>query len=333
MFSGKKKYIVFVVLIFVAGGWWYWWHGRTPEALWTTEVVKKSDILETVSVVGKFQPVAYADLSFLAIGTIEQVLVEQGSEVKTGDVIALLDTSVLESELKKATVALSIAEQNEMLARRSWDDLGPEEHMVKKLATEQAREMVRAVGTQIRESRLVAPLDGILSSLDARVGETVLAGKVIGRISSPEHFVIKADVPEADIARVTLGKTANVTFDALSADDQFYGVVSSIEPSSTVIQDVIYYTVTFELEQYADNRLREGMSANIDIIISDRKDAVAVPYRAVARDGSKVWVEIAKSETESEVRPITIGVEGDDGLVEVLSGISEGDQVIVSRTK
>ncbi len=332
MFGGKKKIISLLILVVGICGIWYWWHSRQPKALWVSEAVVRGDVLETVSVVGKIEPNEYADLSFLTFGTVIKILVEQGGVVKRGDVLAVLDASVLQSEMRKASVALSIAEENERLARRSWDDLKPEEQSVKKLLTKQARESIQTIRAEIERNNVVSPIDGTLSKLDLRVGETVNTGKVFGRVSGTGSFILKADIPEADIAKINLGKSAEVTFDALSSDEKFVATVISIEPSSTVIQDVIYYTVTFELPEQ-DKRLKEGMSADIDVMISERKQVLVVPYRALGRESARVFVEVAASGVSSERRYIETGVEGDDGLTEVLSGLKEGEQVIVGKTK
>ncbi|MBP9801679.1 MAG: efflux RND transporter periplasmic adaptor subunit [Candidatus Moranbacteria bacterium] len=332
MFGGKKKIIVGIILLAGIGGIWYWWQSRPPKALWVSEPVVKGDVRETVSVVGRLEPNSYADLSFLATGMVDKILVAQGAAIQKGDIVAVLDTTVLQSEGRKAAVALSIAEENEKLARRSWDDLSPEEKAVKKLTTKQARENIRTIWAEKKKSSLVAPIDGTLSKLDVRIGETVTLGKVIGRVSGAEDFLLKADVPEADIDKVVPGKEAEITFDALSSDEKFVAKVTSIEPSSTVIQDVIYYTVTFGL-QGQDARLKEGMSANIDVMISQRKQVLMVPYRSLGREGGRVFVEIANDSISSERRFIETGVEGDDGSTEVLSGIREGERVIVSKIK
>lgn len=331
MFSGKKKWLLVVLIAAVIGGW-YWWSHRTPVALWTTETIGRSDVLETVSVVGTLRPIEYADISFLSLGTIDKIFFEEGASVQAGDAIATLDTAVLQSELRRTQVALSIAEEGEKLAHRSWDDLKPEERAVKKLTTKQARESVRTIAAQIDQSRLIAPMDGVLSRLDARVGETVLAGKAIGRVSGPGDYIIEADVPEADIASIAVGKRAYVTFDALSADDNFEATVASIDQAANVVQDVIYYTITLSLDKQ-DDRLKEGMSADIDVRISERSQVLTVPYRAIVRDGDQTFVEIALNDTESERRQVTIGVEGDDGTIEILSGVASGERVIVSKTK
>lgn len=331
MFSGKKKWLL-IILVSAGIGGWYWWSHRTPAALFTTETIGRNDVSETVSVVGTLRPTTYADISFLSLGIVDRVFFEEGELVQRGDVIATLDTAVLQSELKRTQVALSIAEENEKLAHRSWDDLKPEERAMKKLSTKQARESVRTIAAQIDQSRVIAPMDGMLSKLDVRVGETMLAGKLIGRVSGPGDSIIEADVPEADIASIAVGKRAYVTFDALSSDDSFEATVTSIDKAANVVQDVIYYTITLSLDKQ-DDRLKEGMSADIDVRISERSQVLTVPYRAIVRDGDRTFVEIALSDTESERRQVTIGVEGDDGTIEILSGVASGERVIVSKTK
>lgn len=349
MFAGKRKLIsvlMGVAVIGVAGYWWQsrtstesWfavliqqWQSQTPQSIWVTEPVIRGNVLETVSVVGRLEPEEYANLSFVTMGTVSEILVKPGEAVRQGDVLVVLDTSVLQSEMQKASLALLIAEETEKLAHRTWDELKPEERAVKRLATEQARADLQTIRAEKEKSVLIAPMDGILSKLDIRVGETVTAGTVVGRISGTERFLLKADVPEADIAKMTPGKSAEVTFDALSSNEKFLATIESVEPSSTVIQDVIYYTATFELFGQ-HSRLKEGMSADIDVIISKRKRVLVVPYRALGREGPKVFVEVAQNGIVSERRDIEIGIEGDDGSTEVLSGLREGEEVVVSRRK
>lgn len=332
MFFKKKKIIIGIILLCLIGGGWFWWHSRPPKALWTTELVKRGDVAETVSVVGKLRPIEYTDISFPALGTIDKIFFNQGDLVKSGDTIATLDTAILESQLRQSQLSLSIAEANEKLARRGWRHLKSEERTVKKLNTKQAIESVQLVRAQIDQSKIVAPMSGSLSKIDARVGETVTAGRIIGRLSGPGNFIIEADVPEADIAKVAPGKTSTVTFDSLSSDEKFDATVESIDPAANVIQDVIYYTVKFVLNG-RDDRLKEGMSANIDVNISERKQVLVVPYRAIERDGSDTFVEVATSPSASDRRKVDIGVEGDDGSIEILSGVAEGEAVIVSKNK
>lgn len=334
----KTKIIWGIVIVVAIAGLAYWYANRKPSALYVTERVSRTTVAQTVSVTGELAPQAYADLSFGGVGTVNQVLVRRGDTVKAGQTIATIDTSVLRSQLANANIALSIAVQNEDLARRgrvtSWKKLAPEEREAKILATEQARQSVRTLRVQIAETTLISPIDGIVSKLDLREGETAIAGKVIGRISDDygPGLVLEARVPEADINKLALGIGATVTFDALSKDDVFHASVYEIEPSSTVVQDVVSYVTRFRLLD-GDDRLMEGMSATIDTVTAKSANVLAVPFRAVVREGTRNFVDISRDGLTTEHREVTLGLEGDDGMIEVKSGLFEGDPVVTSKVQ
>ncbi|NTW13901.1 MAG: efflux RND transporter periplasmic adaptor subunit [Candidatus Moranbacteria bacterium] len=332
----KTKIIWGIVIVVAIAGLSYWYVNRKPTALFVTEQVSRTTVEQTVSVTGELAPRVYTDLSFNGAGTVKEVLVARGDFVKAGQTIATIDTSVLRSQLANANITLSIAEQNEQLARRgrvvSWKKLAPEEREAKILATEQARHSVQTLRAQITQTTLVSPIDGIVSKLDLREGETALAGKVIGRISDDDSSdrVLEARVPEADINKLALGIGATVTFDALSKDDVFHASVYEMEFSSTVVQDVVSFVTRFWLLD-GDDRLREGMSATIDTVTAKSANVLAVPFRAVVREGTKNFVDISRDGLTTERREVTLGLEGDDGMIEVKSGLSEGDPVVTSK--
>jgi RND family efflux transporter MFP subunit len=304
--------------------------------LYETETVSRATVAQTVSVTGELIPKEYADLSFAGLGTVEKVLVYRGDMVKVGQTIATLDTSVLRSQLTTANLALSVAEENERLARRgrvtSWDRLAPEEREAKRLATEQARQQVRTLSTQIAQTSVVSPIDGIVTKLDVREGETALAGGVFGRVSKGGDLILESRVPEADITKLRNGLEATVTFDAFTKDDIFRAGVYEIEPSSTVVQDVVSYVTRFRLID-TDPRLREGMSATIDAITAESENVLAVPFRAVTREGNRAFVDVSPDGIESRRREVVLGLEGDEGMIEVKSGLSENDFVVTAKVK
>ncbi|NTV55160.1 MAG: efflux RND transporter periplasmic adaptor subunit [Candidatus Moranbacteria bacterium] len=332
----KTKIVWIVILVILIGGTTAWFSTRPPKKLYETEKVSRTTVAQTVSVTGELVPREYADLSFTGVGTVEKVLVSRGDAVKAGQVIASLDTSVLRSQLTNANLALSMAVENERLARRGrvtpWEKLAPEEREAKRLATEQARQQVRTLATQIAQTSVVSPIDGIVTKLDIREGETGLAGSVFGRVSKGDDLVLESRVPEADITKLKVGLEATVTFDAFTKDDIFRAGVYEIEPSSTVVQDVVSYVTRFKLID-TDPRLREGMSATIDAITAKSENVLAVPFRAVTREGSKAFVDVSLDGISSKRREVVLGLEGDEGMIEVKSGLSESDYVVTAKVK
>ena len=297
-----------------------------------TEVVKRGDVSETVSVTGELVPEEYADLSFSSTGSVDAVMVKIGDSVSEGDSIASLDRMVLYSQLKEARIAARVAEQNEKLLRRGRTNYTPEELSAKKYLSEQARESVRTVEAQMKQSILRSPMTGQISKFDARIGEVVTLGKVIARVIKPGSYLLESRVPESDIAKVALGMKASITFDAFTNDDVFEGEVMSIDPAATVVQDVVSYRVKFRLNKQ-DDRLKEGMTGNIDVETAKRTGVLWVPYRALTKEGNKTYAEVKRNVENFEKVEVTTGLEGDEGTIEVKSGLKEGDEVTIGATQ
>lgn len=328
----KKKISIGVITLLVIGGGYYFFTKSGTEEVVQTETVRRGDVSEMVSVTGELVPEEYADLSFVGAGTIDAVMVQAGQSVEQGAPIASLDRQVLFSQLKEARLAARVAEQNEKLLRRGRTNFTPEELAGKKLLSEQAREGVRTIEAQMKQSVLVAPMSGIVSKFDTRVGEVVTLGKVIARVIKPGSYLLESRVPESDIAKITIGMKANITFDSLTNDDMFEGEVVSIDPAATIVQDVVSYKVQFRLTK-GDDRLKEGMTGNIDVETAKRQNVLWVPYRALTKEGTKTYAEIKRNPETFERVEVTTGLEGDEGTIEVKSGLKEGDEVTIGATQ
>ncbi len=294
--------------------------------------MKRGTVSETISISGELVPTEYADLAFQGAGIVDQVFVKAGDAVKRGDRIASLDRAVLQSQLNEARIAQRIAEESEKLARHGWDDLKKEERNAKKLASEQARENVRTVIAQMRNSVIVAPIDGYVSKLDIRAGETVTLGQTVARVAKTGDFIIEARVPESDITKVSGGMAARITFDAFTNDEVFDARVAEIDPASTVVQDVVSYVVKFRLDA-VDPRLKEGMTANIDIETAKKENVLMVPFRSLVKEGGKTYAEVKQSDGTFKGVEVTTGLEGDEGTVEIMSGLAEGDELTTLATQ
>ncbi|MBP9728406.1 MAG: efflux RND transporter periplasmic adaptor subunit [Candidatus Moranbacteria bacterium] len=330
--STKKKVISALVVFTLIGGGYYYFKMRDTTVSVQTETVRRGDVSETVSVTGELIPEEYADVAFLSAGTVDGVYVQTGDTVEKGARIASIDRTVLYSQLKDARITARIAEQSEQLILRKRLSPAPEEREAKKLASEQARERVRTLELQMRENVLVSPMSGSISKFDARVGEVVTLGQTIARVIKPGAYVLESRVPESDIAKITLGMRARITFDSLSSDDIFEGEVLQIDPAATVVQDVVSYKVQFRLAR-SDERLKEGMTGNIDIETANRSNVLWVPFRALTKENTKTFAEVKQADQSFQKVEVTTGLEGDDGTIEVKTGLKEGDEVTIGATQ
>ncbi len=199
------------------------------------------------------------------------------------------------------------------------------------------------ISAQISKTIITAPFNGIVTKIDAKVGEIVPAGKEIISFIS-ENFSdkggliagweIEANIPEVDIAKISLGNKADITLDAYSSDIVFYAKVSSIEPAETIIDGVPTYKIKLQFDN-KDERIKSGMTANVTIITQKKENVISIPQKSVIQKGQEKFVRIADPSTEQKQKVITYiekrvtaGIKGSDGNVEVLDGVNEGDKII-----
>ena len=249
--------------------------------------------------------------------------------------------SDLEQAKKQAMADIAVAaaqvtaqEANLLQAKASYDDVvaPPRNVDVASLRADVARQsaLLAAARDDLAKTELVALADGVVSTLDVKVGENVVANQdVLGIIS--DGFSIKVDISEADISKVSVEDTVRITLDAYGDDVFFEGSVVDIEPAQTEISGVVYYNITILFDGEADAyEIRSGMTANVDILTDRKENVLVVPRRAVlTQDGKKIVRVVTDTEKGIfEERDVETGLSGDDGLVEIVSGVEEGEEIV-----
>lgn len=221
-----------------------------------------------------------------------------------------------EGSLKSAKESLETAESK--YAKTSKD-----------AAVESARAAREMSLANLQKATLKSPLNGVVTQVNYKKGEVLgtVMNSAFGKILSSD-FTLEADIPESDIVKIKLDQEAIVTFDAFEESEKFRAKVIEIEPAATVIQDVVYYKVKLRLSD-TDVRLKAGMSADIDIDTARQENVVVIPRRAVRTENDKKYVDVLVGENEIKTVEVQTGLRGDDGEIEIISGISEGDKVVV----
>lgn len=179
---------------------------------------------------------------------------------------------------------------------------------------------------ELNKTTIRAPFDGLITEINYEKGEqTSLAEAAIVMIGLRDQE-IEVDVPESDITKISNGDQVDIRMDAFSSGQKFPGQVAFIDPAATTIDGVIYYQVKINFSE-EDERIKSGMTADITIRTDSRQDVLIVPSRAVIYREDKKYVQLLVDGQLVE-REVQAGLRGDDGLVEILSGIEVGDQVI-----
>jgi len=201
-----------------------------------------------------------------------------------------------------------------------------------KAQVKQAAAAVESVQSQLSKMTLRTPIDGVITKQESKVGEIASPNVVLASVISQADFEIKANVPEVDIAKVKVGDLADVTLDAYSSDDIFKARVASINPAETIIEGVATYEIILSFIE-KDQRIKSGMTADMDILTEKKENVLIIPSRAVANKNGGKFVEVLienpdKKEIVSEVT-VETGLRGSDGQIEIIKGIEPGDKVVI----
>lgn len=179
---------------------------------------------------------------------------------------------------------------------------------------------------QLAKDTLVSPISGTVTATAIKASEVALAGESVITIQTTNRKEITADVDEIDIPKVTLGATAAVTFDAYPGED-WLATVISIDPAGTIEdEDDVTYKVTLRLHQ-DEERLLPALTARVKITTSERINVIAIPRLALEQSGRQSYVYVAHGPTPAR-RLVTLGLAGTDGVVEITSGLSVGEQIL-----
>ncbi len=192
-----------------------------------------------------------------------------------------------------------------------------------------ARAVFDIANINLAKSTLISPVNGIITEVNNKPGEVLGTGVIketFSRVMSLD-MIVESKVPESDIVKLKLGQHVKITFDALTLDDIFDGEIIEIDPASTTIQDVVYYTIKLKINN-PDVRVKPGMSANVDISTAEKHNVVIAPLRAVKSEEKKKYVDVLQADNTTKKVYVETGLEGDEGMVEIRSGLSGGEKVV-----
>lgn len=196
----------------------------------------------------------------------------------------------------------------------------------KEAQVRQARATLNRYLSNLSETVIKAPVDGVVTDINFDQGEQTSFSLPVISMIGLSQLQIEVDVPESDITKIEAGDIVEISLDAFSSEDKFVGTVTFIDPAATVINDVIYYKVKVSLD-IANDKIKSGMTADLTIETDSRTDVLAVPTRAVVyKDGQKYAQVLVNGQVEE--KEITTGLRGDDGFIEIMTGLEIGEKVV-----
>ncbi|HOP06144.1 MAG TPA: efflux RND transporter periplasmic adaptor subunit [candidate division Zixibacteria bacterium] len=289
--------------------------------------LSKGDVENSVSATGSLSPVTTVEVGTQVSGTIDRVSVDFNDIVHQGQVLAVLDTSLLklavleaQANVEKTEALLQEAQSNYNRNQRLFErgliseaDLLPfsVELKTQNASLTSAQAAFSRAERNLEYAVITSPINGIVVSRDVEEGQTVAAS-----LSTPTLFVIAqdlarmeilAEVDESDIGEIKEGQ--EVRFDvATYSDKEFSGTVKQVRLQPETVSNVVTYTVVIEASN-EDGYLLPGMTATIEFITDRRTDVLLVPNKALRfqPDEKQMMAAMEKMRSERQAQRQTDG--------------------------
>ncbi len=294
----KNKMIgafIVVAAVLLGAGWLI--RTRSTPAIAAMKAIhpRLGSIQVLVSTTGSLLPMNRLAVQPPVNGRIEQVLVQEGQEVKKGDIVAIMSST-------DRAALLDAARGQGDESEKYWEDV-------------------------YKPILLSAPISGQVIVGTIQPGQAVTTADAVIVLS--DQLIVRALVDETDIGKVTMSQRAVVGLDAYP-DVKINAVVRHIYYESRTSNNVTVYAVDLVPESMPEF-VRSGMNANIDLVQENKKDILVLPLSAVQKENGESYV-LAPPLAKPVKKVIVTGI-SDDKKVEIVSGLTEEDEVLVKNRK
>lgn len=296
-----KTVLVLAVLAAAAAAWVSWQKAHpAPEVpRFRTAAVDRGAISQAVLANGTVQPVNTVNVGTQVSGTVLERSADFNDRVKKGQILLRLDPATLQARLRQTQAQLSSAEATLALAKSTVErnqrlvaqgfisalalDQSQREVAAAQAGVEVARAQVDAAQTDVNNSVIRSPVDGVVIKRNIEVGQTVAAS-----YQTPDLYQIAQDlrqmrihtnVSEADVGLIRPGQVARFLVDAYP-EREFEGKVEQFRLNSTSTQGVVTYPIVVAVDN-SDELLKPGMTAQVRIVVASKNDVVRIPTAAL----------------------------------------------------
>lgn len=270
---------------------------------------------------------AYAEADVLAkvAGEVVEIRVEEGDDVSKGQVLARLDGDRLRLELRETEARLGKLERdyerNLDLSTRGLISEGDFENI--KFEMEALKAAFNLASLELDYTQIRAPIDGVVSERYIKLGSTLSVNDPVFRVTSLDPLVAYMFVPEREFRNIGEGQRVGIGIDALEGGPVF-AEVTRVSP--IVDPQTGTFKVTIEIHDEI-RRIKPGMFARIGIVYDTHANALQIPRSAIVEDLEEPSVFVVEDGTAVR-RTVTTGF-ADRGMIEVVEGLDDSDEVIV----
>ncbi|MEM9647328.1 MAG: efflux RND transporter periplasmic adaptor subunit [Bacteroidota bacterium] len=329
----------------------------TPTQIYETEELERKDIVNKVIVTGKVIPEDEINIKPQISGIIDRIYLEEGVDVKAGDLIAVIKVVPNEQSLNQAAGRVRNAELALNNAKIEFDRnkalfdkgvISSQDFNNQKLTYDQAvqeltnsradYQIIRrgsAGGSTTANTNIRATVSGTILEIPVEEGDQVIQsnnfndGTTIATIADMNKMIFEGEVDEAEVGKLHVGMPLEISLGALEKN-KFDAELKFIAPKGVEEEGAVQFKIEGDLVVNDSTYVRAGYSANASIVLEEKKDVLAIKEALLQfdKDTEQPYVEIETGENEFERKDLELGVS--DGIdVEVVSGLDEGAKVKV----
>ncbi len=317
----KRRGLLWIViaLAVLAGAGILAWRQFGPLTVETAQPTR-GPAVRAVYATGTVEPTVMVPLAPRNAGRLMELKADEGAQVREGQELARLEDADLQRSVDELQARAQFAKTQLERAQTLLDrGLGTALERDRSRSEWQAADAAVARARALRSfMTLTAPADGQILRRDGEVGQLIPANQPIFYFARRQALRIEAEVDEEDITLVQLGQRVLIRAPALP-DRVIDGRLASITPKG----DPVSRSFRVRIEPVTEAPLRIGMTAEVNIIVAERSDALLAPASAVA-DGH-VWIV---RDGQLHRQPVQTGVNGEN-RIEILSGLTDADRIVI----
>lgn len=175
---------------------------------------------------------------------------------------------------------------------------------------------------------IIAPFDGVITSDDAEVGQVVSVGETVVSMVSDAAYEVESFVPEVSIAGVDVNDNVHLVFDAFGPDEIYEGFIAQIDPRETIKDGITTYRILIGFKEDNEEVL-SGMNVEIEIEKERIPNQIIIPRYLISSDNEGSYVEKVTNSDDVERVSVVVGKKDNSGNAIIVSGVSEGDKLVV----
>ncbi len=330
----KRKVIIGLIVVALIVGF-FAFRGNKSSVNIETSRVQEGNLNDTISASARVEGQNVANLSFLTSGKLDWVGVHEGDTVKKGQVVASLDKSELELQLRKLlnNFEREFTDFDDSNYKVRDDVLTDEVRRIKKRAEIDLNQTVLDVEIQnstMKLSTITSPLNGIVLEANPSVaGINVNPSAAKYTIVDPKSIYLRADVNEIDITKVYIGQKVLVKLDAFPGEE-IESIVKSVGFQSTLTSTGgTAFVVKINLPDNSKLKYKLGMKGDVEFVLNEKKNILLVPSTSIISDQNNNYVWVVDENRKIRKTEIETGISSID-QTEIKSGLSKNETIITS---